>query len=165
MTLESDGICRGIDLAGLADVELLHDERAPTVAAAPATEGPGVAPDQAIVALFATHTVRSRPNVHCKLLAFVAARRPITGERTVLPVLAQTIDNHGRAWLRVRLPGRPLGGNPPPRTGRISASNTVISTTAWHVGTAISHGCIRLAHSAITWLAARISPGVPVTIT
>jgi hypothetical protein len=31
--LESDGICRGIDLAGLADVELLHDERAPTVAA------------------------------------------------------------------------------------------------------------------------------------
>jgi len=33
------------------------------------------------------------------------------------------------------------------------------------LGTAVSHGCIRLADSAITWLAARINPGVPITIT
>jgi lipoprotein-anchoring transpeptidase ErfK/SrfK len=32
------------------------------------------------------------------------------------------------------------------------------------LGTAASHGCIRLATEAITWLAARIVPGVPVTI-
>jgi lipoprotein-anchoring transpeptidase ErfK/SrfK len=32
------------------------------------------------------------------------------------------------------------------------------------LGTAESHGCIRLATSAITWLAARIGPGVPITI-
>lgn len=32
-------------------------------------------------------------------------------------------------------------------------------------GTAVSHGCVRLADPAIRWLAARISPGVPVTIT
>ncbi|MDP1849687.1 MAG: L,D-transpeptidase [Solirubrobacteraceae bacterium] len=32
-------------------------------------------------------------------------------------------------------------------------------------GTAVSHGCVRLANSNIRWLAARISPGVPVTIT
>ncbi len=32
-------------------------------------------------------------------------------------------------------------------------------------GTAISHGCVRLADSHIRWLAARIAPGVPVTIT
>lgn len=32
------------------------------------------------------------------------------------------------------------------------------------LGTAESHGCIRLANSAITWLAARIGPGTPVTI-
>jgi lipoprotein-anchoring transpeptidase ErfK/SrfK len=32
-------------------------------------------------------------------------------------------------------------------------------------GTAVSHGCIRLADRAIVWLAARIGPGTPVTIT
>jgi lipoprotein-anchoring transpeptidase ErfK/SrfK len=32
------------------------------------------------------------------------------------------------------------------------------------LGTAASHGCVRLATAAITWLAARIVPGVPVTI-
>jgi hypothetical protein len=31
-------------------------------------------------------------------------------------------------------------------------------------GTAASHGCVRLATAAIVWLAARIAPGVPVTI-
>jgi lipoprotein-anchoring transpeptidase ErfK/SrfK len=31
-------------------------------------------------------------------------------------------------------------------------------------GTAISHGCVRLANRSIRWLAARIAPGVPVTI-
>jgi lipoprotein-anchoring transpeptidase ErfK/SrfK len=33
------------------------------------------------------------------------------------------------------------------------------------LGTAISHGCVRLANSSIRWLAARIAPGVPLTIT
>jgi lipoprotein-anchoring transpeptidase ErfK/SrfK len=33
------------------------------------------------------------------------------------------------------------------------------------LGTAASHGCIRLDTQAITWLAARIGPGTPVTIT
>ena len=32
-------------------------------------------------------------------------------------------------------------------------------------GTAVSHGCVRLANRKIRWLAARIAPGVPVTIT
>jgi L,D-transpeptidase catalytic domain len=32
------------------------------------------------------------------------------------------------------------------------------------LGTAVSHGCVRLSDRAITWLAARIGPGVPVTI-
>ena len=201
--------------------------------------------------MLSSRAVLAGPNVRDNPIAFVTSTRPITGERTVLPVLAQTIDNNGRAWLRVRLPGRALNGTPPPKTGWISASNTLISTTAWHIvvdlnarlvvvyrdgrqlhsysaivgkpstptptgeyfveenvqlpadepgapfalatsdrsnvlqefdggpgqiaihgldnlggqlGTAISHGCIRLADSAITWLAERISPGVPVTI-
>jgi lipoprotein-anchoring transpeptidase ErfK/SrfK len=32
-------------------------------------------------------------------------------------------------------------------------------------GTAVSHGCMRLADANIRWLAARVSPGVPVSIT
>ncbi len=33
------------------------------------------------------------------------------------------------------------------------------------LGTAVSHGCVRLANRDIRWLAARVAPGVPVTIT
>ena len=33
------------------------------------------------------------------------------------------------------------------------------------LGTAVSHGCIRLGLQAITWLVQRIAPGTPVTIT
>jgi lipoprotein-anchoring transpeptidase ErfK/SrfK len=32
------------------------------------------------------------------------------------------------------------------------------------LGTAVSHGCIRFADAAITWLAARVPPGAPITI-
>jgi lipoprotein-anchoring transpeptidase ErfK/SrfK len=32
-------------------------------------------------------------------------------------------------------------------------------------GTAVSHGCVRLTAAAMTWLVARIGPGVPVTLT
>jgi len=32
------------------------------------------------------------------------------------------------------------------------------------LGSAVSHGCVRLANSSISWLAARIAPGVPVTV-
>ena len=39
-----------------------------------------------------------------------------------------------------------------------------LDNLAGQLGTAVSHGCIRLADSAITWLAGRIGPGVPVTI-
>ena len=33
------------------------------------------------------------------------------------------------------------------------------------LGTAASHGCVRLADDAMRWLVARVGPGVPVTIT
>jgi lipoprotein-anchoring transpeptidase ErfK/SrfK len=32
------------------------------------------------------------------------------------------------------------------------------------LGTAVSHGCIRLGDAGISWLAAHIGPGVPVTV-
>lgn len=210
-----------------------------------------IASHEEIVALLGSRTVRDRAAADARVVAFVGDRRPITSERTVLPVIAQAIDSHGRAWLRVRLPGRALGSRPPPRVGWINASSTLISTTPWHIvvalgarrvivyrdgrrtrsypaivgkpstptppgeyfveetvrmpagqpgapfalatsdrsqvlqefdggpgqialhgldnlggrlGTAESHGCVRLADSDVTWLAARIGPGVPITI-
>ncbi len=201
--------------------------------------------------MLGTHPARSQPEVNGQLVASVSARRPITGQRTVLPVLGQSIDSVGRSWLRVRLPGRALGGRTPPPTGWILATNTQPSTTDWHIvvdlgarrvvvyrdgqrlrayraivgkrstptprgeyfveesvrvpsdrpgapfalalsarsnvfqefeggpgqvaihgltniggqlGTAVSHGCVRLANSVITRLATRIVAGVPVTI-
>jgi lipoprotein-anchoring transpeptidase ErfK/SrfK len=169
--------------------------------------------------------------------------RPITGERTVLPVVKST----GTGWLEVLLPGRPDS-----HTGWIRAASVSLTLTDWHIvvdlstrevsvfddghltrtfpavvgkpstptptgnffveetvplsaassgapfalalsarsnalaefeggpgqvalhgianiggvpGTAVSHGCVRLTTPDITWLAVRISSGVPVTIT
>jgi lipoprotein-anchoring transpeptidase ErfK/SrfK len=219
------------------------------LAAAPST----VPAEQQTATLLSAHSVYNQPDG--TLVASVADKRPITHERTVLPVLASTIDNtvkaSGQLWLEVRLPGRTLTGGTPPRTGWISATDTKLSSTPWHIvvdlgarrvliyddghkvrsyaavvgkastptpsgeyfveenvkmatgapgapfalatsdrskvlqdfeggpgqiaihgienlggtlGTAESHGCIRLATSAITWLAARIAPGVPITV-
>jgi lipoprotein-anchoring transpeptidase ErfK/SrfK len=32
------------------------------------------------------------------------------------------------------------------------------------LGTAVSHGCVRLADASMRWLVTRVGPGVPVTI-
>ncbi len=40
-----------------------------------------------------------------------------------------------------------------------------LSNVGGTLGTAVSHGCVRLDNSAIRWLVARIGPGTPVTIT
>jgi lipoprotein-anchoring transpeptidase ErfK/SrfK len=177
----------------------------------------------------------------------VSAVRPITGERTVLPVVGHVTTADGTRWLSVMLPGRPNG-----HRGWITQRGTVSAATSWHIvvrtasrrvivyrhgriertflavvgkastptphgqffveesvvmpagaagapfalalsarsdvlqefdggpgqiavhglenlggtpGTAVSHGCIRLGLSAITWLITRIAPGTPVTIT
>jgi lipoprotein-anchoring transpeptidase ErfK/SrfK len=223
------------------------------VAAASASSTAQVAPQQQTAELFTAHNVYNAPDG--SLLTSVADHRPLTRERTVLPVLASTIDDSvdasGQLWLEVRLPGRTLTGGTPPQTGWISAAHTQISSTPWHIvvdlgarrvlvyrdgqevqsypavvgkpstptpmgeyfveenvkmaasaagapfalatsdrsrvlqdfeggpgqiaihgienlggtlGTAESHGCIRLATAAITWLAARITPGVPITV-
>jgi lipoprotein-anchoring transpeptidase ErfK/SrfK len=219
--------------------------------AAPATARPHIAAHQETVALLASHGARSGPTTGAKVVAHVSAKRPMTGARTVLPLLGQSIDSTGGSWLQVRLPGRTLKGKQPPASGWISAANTRTSATDWHLvvnrgarsvtvyhngrklrsykaivgkrstptprgeffveenvrlpggrpgapfalatsarskvfqefeggpgqialhglvnvggslGTAVSHGCVRLANRSITWLAARIKPGDPVTI-
>ena len=210
-----------------------------------------VSASQPIVTVLAVHVARAGPDVRARAVARVAARAPITGGATRLPVIGRGTDRRGHAWLRVRLPGRALGAPASPRTGWIRASHARVSATAWHIvidlrsrrvvvyraggrarvypaivgapatptplgeyfveenirlpadrpgapfalalsarsrvfqefdggpgqiaihgrgnvggrlGTAASHGCVRLGDGAITWLAGHIPPGVPVTI-
>jgi hypothetical protein len=230
-------------IAGLACSVIL------CVSAEPAIGSARIAPQQLLAVVLTDHTVSAKPDG--KPVALLNARRPITGARTVLPVLARVLDGHGRFWLRVRLPGRVTGVAPPPSTGWISASGTDLETTPWHLvvnlatrqllvernakvvrrfsaivgkpstptpsgqyfveedvtlsrgqaggpfalatsdrsrvlhefdggpgqiaihgledlggqlGSAESHGCVRIANGAITWLAARAGAGTPITI-
>jgi len=53
--------------------------------------------------------------------------RPITGERTVLPVVGST-ETHGTRWLEVLLPGRPDS-----HTGWIEAAGVSSTVTAWRI--------------------------------
>lgn len=220
--------------------------------AGPATAGGGrdpivVRPTQALAILFGPHAAMSAPDRQSAMLQVVAALRPLTGERTVLPVIGHRSDADGAAWLHVLLPGRPNG-----HTGWIRRRATAKAATSWHIvvdtskrrvivyqhgrpvrafkaivgkpatptpsgeffveeaiqlragdvgapsalalsarstvlqefdggpgqialhglmniggvlGSAASHGCVRLANNAMRWLVARIGPGVPVTIT
>jgi lipoprotein-anchoring transpeptidase ErfK/SrfK len=223
----------------------------PACAQAVPTARPQIAAHQETVALLKSHGVRSGPTAAAAVVAHVSAKGPMTGSRTVLPLLGTSIDTTGGSWLQVRLPGRTLKGKQPPASGWISAANTRTSATDWHLvvnrrarsvsiyrngqklrsykaivgkgstptpsgeffveenvrlpgnrpgapfalatsarskvfqefeggpgqialhglsnvggslGTAVSHGCVRLANRSISWLAARIKPGDPVTI-
>jgi|tagenome__1003787_1003787.scaffolds.fasta_scaffold20300504_1 lipoprotein-anchoring transpeptidase ErfK/SrfK len=196
---------------------------------------------QAVATLHRAHQAYARPTGTSARIKLIQARRPITGERTVLPVIGATT-----RWLHVRLPGRPNGV-----TGWIRKAETAVATTRWHVvvelglrrvvvyragrqvliaravvgkpstptprgeyfveedvrlrpadvgapfalalsarstvlqefdggpgqialhglanvggtlGTAASHGCIRLDSTTMHWLVVHIGPGVPVTI-
>jgi lipoprotein-anchoring transpeptidase ErfK/SrfK len=239
---------RGVRLgvaAGLAVLAVGGAGGAGIAGAAP-TAAPATRPasSQALVVLLGNHVARRTPNADGGLIESVAARRPLTRSRTVLPVLGR--GGRDDAWLRVRLPGRPNG-----HTGWISAARTRATSTPWRIvvslsarrvivsregrvvrrypaivgkastptprgtffveealrlspsaagapfalatsdrsnvlqefdggpgqialhgtdhlsgalGTAASHGCIRLAPRAIAWLASRIGAGVPVSI-
>lgn len=217
------------------------------VLAAPApAAGRPVAETQPLVVLLQDHVARSGPTTSSARLETVGARRPLTGVRTVLPVLAAKRGSDGASWLHVRLPGRPSG-----HKGWIRADRTRRTATPWRIsvklstrtvtayldgrverrfaavvgtpstptprgesfveetvalapsaagapfalalgarsrvfqefdggpgqialhgmaglpealGTASSHGCVRLSARAITWLARRIGAGVPVTV-
>ncbi|MDX6470546.1 MAG: hypothetical protein QOF75_2349, partial [Gaiellaceae bacterium] len=216
-------------------------------AAAPAHARAATTPAvQEIALLLAPHVVRQSPDGNARAIEVVRTLRPLTDERTALPVLAHAIGTDGATWLRVRLPGRPNS-----HTGWIAQRATRRATTPWHIvversqrrvsvyraghlvrrfiaivgkpstptprgeffveeaialrpgdvgapyalalsarstvlqefdggpgqialhgltnvggtlGTAVSHGCVRLADATMRWLVGRIGPGVPVTI-
>jgi lipoprotein-anchoring transpeptidase ErfK/SrfK len=221
----------------------------PATAAAAPSLPLEIPPRQAVAFLLVTHDVHGVPRATSPVTTVVQARRPITGTRTVLPVIARAVDARGRPWLKVRLPGRTLGHRTPPATGWIpetrlagfrwrlvvdlsarqvlayhdgrlqrsygatvgkpstptpvgtffveenvrlratrpgapfalalSARSSVLQefdggpgqiaihgrdNVGGRSGTASSHGCVRLATKAITWLADRIPAGTPVDI-
>jgi lipoprotein-anchoring transpeptidase ErfK/SrfK len=201
---------------------------------------------QQVAVLLTAHRAHQEPEAGSPQTALVAARRPITGEQTTLPVTGSLTGPDGVTWLQVMLPGRPNSS-----TGWIAQQGTRELVTLWHLvvnlsarrvsvyrdgrmqrslqavvgkpstptptgqffveetlqmaggeaggpfalalsarsdalqefeggpgqiaihgrnnlggtlGTAASHGCVRLATASIEWLAARIGPGTPVTI-
>jgi lipoprotein-anchoring transpeptidase ErfK/SrfK len=100
---------------------------APWAAAAPAGAAAAPAPSQPLAELRVGHTVYAAPRPHARKVESVSARRPITEQRTVLPVLAER-RAAGASWLRVRLPGRPNG-----HSGWIRADGTTARSTPWHI--------------------------------
>jgi lipoprotein-anchoring transpeptidase ErfK/SrfK len=210
------------------------------------TSAPSVPVTQPLVILLQDHVAHASASTQARVIEPVAAVRPLTQVRTVLPVMGAVKGKDGNRWVHVRLPGRPSG-----HTGWILADQTIRSSTEWRLvvdvtkrtvnvfrdgalvrsfpavvpkaatptpygqffveealaispqdvggpyalaisarsdifqefeggpgqigihgtdglseplGTAASHGCIRLSPSAITWLAKRIGAGVPVTV-
>jgi lipoprotein-anchoring transpeptidase ErfK/SrfK len=207
---------------------------------------PRVAVTQPLVILLQDHVAHASAATGSRVVEPVAAQRPLTNVRTVLPVMGFVRGKDGNRWVHVRLPGRPSG-----HTGWILTDQTIRSSTEWHIvvkvgaarvtvfrdgdlvrsfeavvpkastptpygqffveealsissqdvggpyalaisarsdifqefeggpgqiaihgtdglpdplGSAASHGCIRLSPSAITWIARRIGGGVPVTV-
>ena len=201
---------------------------------------------QPLVVLMGNHVARTGPGKRFRRIESVAARRPLTHVRTVLPALRYARSRDGKTWVRVRLPGRPSG-----HKGWIHAHRTRRTSTDWRLvldlsarrvtvyhngrvkrryravvgtpstptprghffieealalapwaaggpfalatsarsavlqefaggpgqialhgtnnlpgtlGTAASHGCVRLSTRAIIWLARRIGGGVPLTV-
>jgi len=96
------------------------------LAAAPAVSA-GAEP-QPLVALMHGHVARAGPSAHAGRIEFVAARRPLTRMRTVLPVLGEATSRTGGSWLRVLLPGRPNG-----HAGWIPAQRTKRTSTEWSI--------------------------------
>lgn len=88
---------------------------------------------QPTVALLSDHIARSAPDPRAHRIETVAARRPLTRVRTVLPVLDAVAGRGEMPWVRVRLPGRPNG-----HSGWIRARNTRRSATAWHLAIDLS---------------------------
>jgi lipoprotein-anchoring transpeptidase ErfK/SrfK len=201
---------------------------------------------QQLAVMLTPHRAHQEPEAGSPQRALVAARTPITGEQTTLPVTGSLTGPDGVTWLQVMLTGRPNSS-----TGWIAQHGTRELLTRWHIvvnlaarrmsvysngrlqrsfqavvgkpstptptgqffveetvqmaageaggpfalalsarsnalqefeggsgqiamhgrnnlggtlGTAASHGCVRLDTASVDWLAARIGPGIPVTI-
>jgi len=93
--------------------------------AAPTPAAPNVT---RIAKLFIATPVRAKPTAASRVVAKLAAIRPITSQQTAVPVLRTARDNKGDQWLKVPLPGRPLG-----RTGWIQAARVTFIPAHWRL--------------------------------
>ena len=83
-----------------------------------------IASMQQLAVLASRHDAHRQPSDSAPVVASVSSVRPITGERTVLPI----VGHNGKQWLRVMLPGRPNSS-----TGWIHRSGTRETVTGWHI--------------------------------
>jgi lipoprotein-anchoring transpeptidase ErfK/SrfK len=83
---------------------------------------------QRLAVLLTAHGAHRAPAAGSPLISLVAASRPITGERTTLPVVGHATGPGGVRWLRVMLPGRPDGS-----TGWIAQQGTRALVTGWRI--------------------------------
>lgn len=127
---KSPGILRGISASASA---LLVLGIGSVLVAPPRAAAAGVPASQPLVVLLHDHVVRARPSSRARRIEAVAARRPLTRVRTVLPVLGHAGRGRRSAWVRVRLPGRPNG-----HSGWITTLRTRLTATGWHVSVALS---------------------------
>ncbi|MEX1142826.1 MAG: L,D-transpeptidase [Thermoleophilaceae bacterium] len=142
----SSGFCRG---SGALALGLLAGAVGCLAVAPAAQAGAGsgaaakVAASQPLVALQAGHVARRRPSRHARRIEHVAARRPLTGVRTVLPALG---GRNKPGWVRVRLPGRPNS-----HAGWIRTIHTRPAATLWHLSLDLSKRRVTV------WLAGRVT--------
>jgi lipoprotein-anchoring transpeptidase ErfK/SrfK len=106
---------------------------APALASGQSTAGAS----QQLAVLLSAHAVHRQPRAGSGVLVTVPSTRPITGERTALPVIGHAHSAGGIAWLRVMLPGRPNGSS-----GWIAAQGTRSAGTGWRI--AVSLGARRV---------------------
>jgi lipoprotein-anchoring transpeptidase ErfK/SrfK len=102
-----------------------------TVAADFASAAPArsrVPATQQLAVLLTAHRVHQAPRAGSPQIALVPANRPITGERTTLPVIGHATGSGSIPWLHVMLPGRPNGS-----TGWVTRQGTRKLTTSWHI--------------------------------
>jgi lipoprotein-anchoring transpeptidase ErfK/SrfK len=85
--------------------------------------------------------VLAAPNAVSARIGELSDARPITGERTILPVLAQARGPHGVRWLRVLLPGRPNS-----HSGWIRQKATSAAFTDWRIIVSLSARSVTVLH-------------------
>jgi lipoprotein-anchoring transpeptidase ErfK/SrfK len=83
-----------------------------------------IATTQELAVLDVHHTAHRQPSNGSPAVGQVSAYRPITGERTELPIVGHA----GTGWLKVMLPGRPNSS-----TGWIRRAATRETSTGWHI--------------------------------
>lgn len=142
---------------GAAAVVVLVAVFAATFEARPALAGPAVPVSQPLVVLQQDHVAHSRPSPRAKRIEHVEARRPLTGVRTVLPVLGHA---KGRRWVRVRLPGRPNG-----HAGWIRTAHLGRTSTPWRLSLDVSARRVTVLHGGRAKRRFRVVVGTPATPT